>query len=119
MEFTVGTRAPNSKGKWHIIAYDNTYCSKWVNGDWVTKPLSEILETDVCGTCRNCAGLPAPTPSKECAEPGCTAWFTDHRWGATKAHKDGWFHQKDGNSWCPEHVPDWVERWRRTRESQW
>lgn len=53
---------------------------------------------------------------KECAHPGCPAAFRDHAWGATKAHKDGWFHGKDGNSFCPEHVPEWVEAWRARRK---
>lgn len=48
----------------------------------------------------------------ECAAPGCTASFPDHRWGSIKAHAAGWFTQKDGTAWCPEHTPDWVADWR-------
>lgn len=49
-------------------------------------------------------------PDKKCSEPGCTATFRDHRWGQTKA--DDWFHQRNGDSWCPKHIPVWVESWR-------
>lgn len=28
---------------------------------------------------------------------------------------DGWFHKKDGDSWCPEHIPAWVAAWRAKR----
>lgn len=51
----------------------------------------------------------------ECAEPECTARYKNHRWGRIKA--DDWFHQKDGTSWCPEHIPEWVEEWRAKHDS--
>lgn len=55
-------------------------------------------------------------PLKQCAQPGCTASFRDHRWGATKAHDEGWFLQQNGDAWCPEHVPDWVAQWRKKQQ---
>lgn len=48
----------------------------------------------------------------KCAQPGCAASAKDDRWAKIKAHDAGWFEQKDGTAWCPEHVPDWVARWR-------
>ena len=53
-----------------------------------------------------------------CSVDGCTATFTHHYWGAVKAHDAGWFSQKDGTVYCPEHTPDWVAGWRATRNSK-
>lgn len=54
-------------------------------------------------------------PDKQCAAEGCDRTFRDHQWGQTKAHNEGWFHQRDGRSWCPEHTPEWVAEWRARR----
>jgi hypothetical protein len=53
------------------------------------------------------------TTPKKCAQEGCDQTFKPHYWGSVKAHDKGWFHQKDGNSWCPGHNPPWVEEWRK------
>lgn len=48
-----------------------------------------------------------------CTHEGCTAGgFKDHYWGRVRAHDAGWFIQKNGDTWCPEHIPEWVEEWR-------
>lgn len=52
------------------------------------------------------------TAEKTCAQNGCDESYQEHRWGAIKAHDAGWFTQKDGTAWCPQHVPDWVPAWR-------
>jgi hypothetical protein len=52
------------------------------------------------------------TGREECAEEGCSEFFASHRWGATLAHGDGWLIQKNGDSWCPDHLPAWVAKWR-------
>lgn len=49
-----------------------------------------------------------------CVGPDCTATIPNHRWGKTKAV--GWFFSKDDKTYCPEHVPEWVEDWRRKRD---
>lgn len=51
-----------------------------------------------------------------CADPGCEAEIKDHAWGRIKA--DGWFQQRNGDVWCPDHIPDWVEAWRRRRDAR-
>jgi hypothetical protein len=51
-----------------------------------------------------------------CAHEGCEAKCDNHYWGKVKAGDEGWFFQKDGTSWCPQHVPNWVETWRRNKE---
>lgn len=45
-----------------------------------------------------------------CDGEGCRNRIKDHRWGHIKA--DDWFFQKDGTAYCPDHIPDWVEKWR-------
>ena len=50
------------------------------------------------------------TPPKLCAEGGCEASYVPHYWGTVKA--EGWFHQRDGKSYCPAHHPEWVAEWR-------
>lgn len=53
-----------------------------------------------------------------CSEPECPATYANHEWGAKKAQRDGWFLQKGGTSWCPEHVPAWVAEWRQRQASR-
>lgn len=65
------------------------------------------------GTCATCM------PEKEatrtfCVEPGCMESIPAHKWGQIKEGAD-WFFKKDGDAWCPKHIPDWVEEWRAKR----
>jgi hypothetical protein len=48
---------------------------------------------------------------KECAQPDCTKSFWSSREGTMKAHYSGWYHQRNGKSWCPEHRPAWAPKW--------
>lgn len=52
----------------------------------------------------------------QCRHETCEAEFKDHRWGRIKAHDAGWFEQKDGTAWCPEHNPPWVAEWRASQD---
>lgn len=47
-----------------------------------------------------------------CAAVPCEQTHKNNRWAKTKAHAAGWFEQRDGRSWCPEHTPPWVAAWR-------
>lgn len=47
-----------------------------------------------------------------CNAEGCDASYPRHRWGAITAYDSGWFAQKEGITWCPEHIPEWVKPWR-------
>lgn len=52
-------------------------------------------------------------PVGKCAHPGCPKVFRDrHQWDQNEAQKAGWFFQKNGDRWCPEHNPPWVVEWR-------
>jgi hypothetical protein len=51
-----------------------------------------------------------------CADPLCPNEFKAHYWGSVKAHGAGWFIQKDGTAWCPDHTPEWVAAWRARKE---
>lgn len=58
------------------------------------------------------------SPDVVCSHPGCDKKIRGHAWGHIKA--SDWFFQKDGQSWCPDHHPEWVAEWRATqRETQW
>lgn len=48
----------------------------------------------------------------ECCVPGCSNTHKADRWNTSKAQALGWFFQKNGQAWCPEHTPDWVAEWR-------
>lgn len=48
-----------------------------------------------------------------CAECGKT--HKKDRWNNSKAQGLGWFMQKDGTAWCPDHIPEWVAEWRANR----
>lgn len=50
----------------------------------------------------------------QCSADECERSFKNHRWGRIKAQ--GWFQQKDGRNWCPDHLPPWVEAWRARRQ---
>lgn len=42
----------------------------------------------------------------------CEEKIKNHRWGRTKAI--GWFFSESENkAYCPDHIPDWVEKWRQ------
>ncbi len=52
---------------------------------------------------------------RRCSEPGCPERVGDHRWGAIKAQSEGWFYQRNGEAYCPQHVPAWVPAWREKK----
>lgn len=47
-----------------------------------------------------------------CDGPDCANSFKLTHWDSKRAQTDGWFLQKNGDVWCPEHVPEWVAEWR-------
>lgn len=48
-----------------------------------------------------------------CSQKGCKNKHKNNKWASIRATSEkGWMHQKNGDSWCPEHLPDWVESWR-------
>jgi hypothetical protein len=58
------------------------------------------------------------TPDGEnlvCDAPNCEAKRKNHKWGRVKA--EGWFFEKSGKVWCPDHHPDWVTEWRKKNEA--
>ena len=56
--------------------------------------------------------------TKTCEEDGCERGFKAHHWGSIKATSEGWFQQKDGTVWCPDHVPAWVAQWRARKTEE-
>lgn len=51
-----------------------------------------------------------------CDHPSCSNFVKAHAWGWIKAGGDGWFFQKNGDCWCPDHIPEWVSAWREKRK---
>ena len=55
------------------------------------------------------------SPDVQCSQGGCEQSVKGHAWGKIKA--EGWFFQMNGDSWCPEHHPEWVAEWRRNKRA--
>lgn len=47
-----------------------------------------------------------------CGDEICARAVKPHKWAQIKAHEEGWFFTKNGEAWCPEHLPAWVGPWR-------
>jgi hypothetical protein len=47
-----------------------------------------------------------------CSKEECPKFFPNHKWGYQQAQREGWFMQRNGDAWCPDHNPDWVAEWR-------
>lgn len=54
-------------------------------------------------------------PPVKCAEGGCPQEIKNNAWAKTKAHAAGWFFQREGAAYCPDHTPEWVEEWRKKK----
>lgn len=55
--------------------------------------------------------------AQHCSEPSCLHNVSMHYWGKVTASNAGWFFQRTGEAWCPEHVPEWVTEWRARRDA--
>jgi hypothetical protein len=56
--------------------------------------------------------MPYLRGTKFCAHSGCGDKYYPHEWGTKEAQRKGWFLQRNGVAWCPDHNPDWVAEWR-------
>lgn len=54
-----------------------------------------------------------PTPRDHCSHPSCQNTIPAHAWGRIKSD---WFFQKNGEKFCPQHTPEWVEQWRANKK---
>jgi hypothetical protein len=52
------------------------------------------------------------TQYQVCSNPTCGNNFKISHWDNKRAQREGWFLQKNGDSWCPEHTPEWLDAWR-------
>lgn len=48
-----------------------------------------------------------------CSSRDCMNSIKNNAWSRIKA--EGWFFQHNGDVWCPDHIPDWVEAWRANK----
>ncbi|AOZ64930.1 hypothetical protein SEA_OLYMPICHELADO_65 [Streptomyces phage OlympicHelado] len=53
-----------------------------------------------------------------CSNAECPKSFPNHKHGTIGAHQDGWFLQRNGDAWCPDHIPDWVAEWRAKKNKK-
>ena len=52
----------------------------------------------------------------KCHQPDCSRSFQrKSKWDNIRAVDQGWFLQKSGENWGPEHTPEWVEEWREDK----
>lgn len=51
-----------------------------------------------------------------CDHPGCSNYLKANCWGFIRGHDDGWFLKKNGDCWCPQHIPEWVTTWKANKE---
>lgn len=54
----------------------------------------------------------------KCKENECTNTFHSSRWGNQHAQNRGWFLQRNGDAWCPDHIPEWVAEWRAKQKAK-
>lgn len=50
------------------------------------------------------------------APEGCYQTLENQAWAKIKA--EGWVFLKNGQSFCPSHVPSWYADWKRKKESR-
>lgn len=56
-----------------------------------------------------------PDPRTCCADKDCPARTPNHQWGRIRA--TGWFEERDGTMWCPDHRPAWYAAWRARQQT--
>lgn len=49
-----------------------------------------------------------------CAADECPRHVADNKWA--KIHAIGWFFQRDGTAFCPDHLPEWLASWRDNKD---
>lgn len=58
------------------------------------------------------------TETASCTDSACEKSIRLHMWGKAEAYAEGWFFQKNGDLWCPDHLPDWVSKWRAKKKAE-
>ena len=51
--------------------------------------------------------------TRECKEETCPRGYTDTAIGKAAAVREGWYIGRNNHAYCPNHVPEWVEQWRK------
>lgn len=57
------------------------------------------------------------TVTVTCMKDECekTLTYGNHRWDKIRG-ESGWFLQRTGENWCPDHHPEWVTEWRARKK---
>ena len=59
-----------------------------------------------------------PSYKAACSKPNCESDYFPDKWGKIEAVNLGWFLQRNGDAWCPKHIPDWVAEWRARKKAK-
>jgi hypothetical protein len=59
-----------------------------------------------------------PVGVLKCMGEGCEKSVPDHYWGKVKKGEGWFFSQDDKLIYCPDHLPEWVEEWRKKKALQ-
>jgi hypothetical protein len=46
-----------------------------------------------------------------CSHDGCSNGTKVNRWAKIRAQDEGWYFQRNGSLWCPEHRPSFAPAW--------
>lgn len=61
---------------------------------------------------------PGNVQPQKCTKEECPKTYMPHHWGTKEAGRAGWFLQRNGDAWCPDHTPDWVDEWRAKKKAK-
>lgn len=56
-----------------------------------------------------------PPEPLECAKYACPSKITETDPEKYAKARKSWFCQKNGDNWCPDHIPTWVHAWRQKK----
>jgi hypothetical protein len=51
-----------------------------------------------------------------CRHDGCGETRVGNHFEDIRSAKEGWFFQRNGEAWCPNHNPEWVIEWRSKKK---
>lgn len=109
------------------IAFEHSHVCFWAmkttkEGDWWGESKVLIMAflngnvAEVWEDVERDGSMSSDTGSTTCAHEGCEESIPNHKWARIKS--GGWFEQLNGDVWCPNHIPEWVDEWRKKKAKQ-
>jgi hypothetical protein len=59
---------------------------------------------------------PFPVALHTCKHDGCKRTCVNNYHENIRSGEEGWFFQRNGDAWCPDHNPEWVIEWRAKKK---